>query len=279
MADTLVIIPTYNELANLESIIDRVLAASDRVDVLVVDDSSPDGTGELADRIAETSERVAVMHRGQKSGLGGAYRAGFAWGLAHDYASLVEIDADGSHRPEQLPDLLAAAERADVVLGSRWVAGGGAPGWALRRALLSRAGSFYARHALGLPVHDVTGGYRVFSAAALWAIDFASVEAQGYCFQIEMAWRAQLAGLRIAEVPITFTERTIGVSKMSTGIVVEAILRVTIWGIADLPKRLRRRAAARARLTAASLSDDANTTNGTPVYGGPLASHRVDGRH
>jgi dolichol-phosphate mannosyltransferase len=279
MADTLVLIPTYNEVENLEPIVQRVLDASERVDVLVIDDNSPDGTGELADELAAASSRVHVMHRGEKSGLGGAYRAGFAWGLANGYALLVEIDADGSHRPEQLPDLLAATGRADVVLGSRWVRGGGAPGWALRRALLSRAGSFYARHALGLPIHDVTGGYRVFSAGALWAIDFASVEAQGYCFQIEMAWRARRAGLRIAEVPITFAERTAGVSKMSTWIVVEAILRVTVWGILDLPKRLQRRAASREQLAAASLSNNANSSHRTPVHGRAVTAHGVDGSH
>jgi dolichol-phosphate mannosyltransferase len=239
--DALVIIPTYNELDNLEGVIDRVLMATPGVDVLIVDDSSPDGTGELADDIATVFHRVHVLHRNQKSGLGDAYRAGFAWGLARGYGTLVEMDGDGSHRPEHLPDLLEAAESADVVLGSRWIAGGGAPNWSFRRTLLSRLGSLYARTALRLPIRDVTGGYRVFRADALRRIDYAQVVSQGYCFQVEMAWRADAAGLTIVERPIQFEERASGVSKMSLGIVVEAVMRVTLWTVTGLPTRVRRR--------------------------------------
>jgi len=238
MSDVLVIVPTYNEVQNLTTITGRVLAATDRVDILVVDDNSPDGTGELADRLADDSARIHVLHRTAKSGLGDAYRAGFAWGLLRDYAALIEMDGDGSHRPEQLPDLITAIEDADVVVGSRWVAGGGAPNWALRRSLLSRAGSSYARVALGMPYRDITGGFRAYRANALTLLGYSTVRAQGYCFQIEMLWRAQKAGLRIREVPIQFDERTAGESKMNLSIVVEAVIRVTLWGLMNLPRRV-----------------------------------------
>lgn len=271
MNDVLVILPTYNEIDNLGSMVSRILDAVPGADILVVDDNSPDGTGRLADAIAEGSDRVAVLHRTAKSGLGDAYRAGFAWGIDREYALLVEMDADGSHQPEQLPRLLAAAERSDVVLGSRWVAGGGAPGWAFRRAILSRAGSLYARIALGLGVKDVTGGYRVFRRSALVAIDYESVEAQGYCFQIEMLWRVVRAGLTVSEVPITFVERAAGVSKMSGNIVTEAIARVTVWGILGLPERVRR---ARPSI----VSHDEITTDRTPLHGRTVAAHGLDGR-
>jgi dolichol-phosphate mannosyltransferase len=242
MNDTLVIIPTYNEIDNLVPVVGRILDSGAAVDILVVDDDSPDGTGRLADSLAAQSDRIHVLHRTVKSGLGDAYRAGFGWGLARGYDFLVEMDGDGSHRPEHLPDLLAAASRADVVLGSRWVAGGGALGWSFRRTLLSRAGSFYARTALRLPIRDVTGGYRVFRASALRSIDYRQVVSQGYCFQVEMAWRAQAAGLTVVERPIRFEERVAGESKMSFGIVVEAMLRVTLWTVTGLPTRVRRRA-------------------------------------
>ncbi len=176
------------------------------------------------------------------------------------------MDGDGSHRPEQLPALLDAVMTADVVLGSRWVAGGSAPNWALRRRLLSRAGSLYARVALSLPFADITGGYRVLRASALVAIDYASVEAQGYCFQIEMLWRASRAGLRVREVPIDFAERLAGDSKMSMSIVVEAIARVTIWGVANLPRR------------AASLLTNGSVSHPPQVHRGLAAAHTVDGR-
>jgi dolichol-phosphate mannosyltransferase len=273
--NTLVVIPTYNEIDNLTEITRRVLAATDEVDILVVDDNSPDGTGRLADELAAASNRISVLHRPGKSGIGNAYRAGFGWGLRAGYDFLVEMDGDGSHRPEQLPALLEGARGADVVLGSRWVSGGGAPNWALRRQLLSRAGSFYARVALALPFRDITGGYRVFRASALTALDYQTVEAQGYCFQIEMLWRAREARQRIVEVPIDFAERLSGSSKMSLAIVVEAVTRVTVWGIGDLPRRLRR--AGRAR-PAASLLTDGSTGDLSQVHGGLAPAHSLDRR-
>ena len=262
----LVVIPTYNEIENLTGITGRVLAATDEVDILIVDDNSPDGTGVLADQLAAADVRVSVLHRPGKSGLGNAYRAGFAWGLRQGYEFLVEMDGDGSHQPEQLPDLLDAARVSDVVVGSRWVEGGGAPVWAFRRRLLSRAGSFYARVALRLPFADITGGYRVFRAAALAAIEYETVTAQGYCFQIEMLWRASRAGLGIREVPINFAERLAGESKMDLSIVVEAMARVTVWGVLDLSRR------------AASLLRDGTATNTPPVHRGLTAAHGVDRR-
>jgi dolichol-phosphate mannosyltransferase len=271
----LVVIPTYNEIDNLAKITGRILAASDDVDILIVDDNSPDGTGRLADDLSSASDQISVLHRPGKSGLGSAYRAGFGWGLRAGYEFLVEMDGDGSHRPEQLPALLRGARDADVVLGSRWVSGGGAPNWAIRRQLLSRAGSLYARVALALPFRDVTGGYRVFRASALRALGYQSVEAQGYCFQIEMLWRSRKAGLRIVEVPIDFAERLSGSSKMSLRIVLEAIVRVTVWGIGDLPGRLRR--ADRPRGAGSLLSDGTNSDR-TPVHSGIAVVHGVDGR-
>jgi dolichol-phosphate mannosyltransferase len=276
MSDTLVIIPTYNEVENLTAITDRVLGATDRADILVVDDNSPDGTGALADRLAAGSSRIHVLHREAKSGLGDAYRAGFGWGLERGYVALVEMDGDGSHRPEQLPQLLAGVDTADVVVGSRWVAGGGAPGWALRRSLLSRGGSFYARCALGLPFRDVTGGYRVYRASALTALGYQTVLAQGYCFQIEMLWRAFQAGLVIRELPILFAERTAGESKMNLSIVIEAITRVTGWGIRNLPRRFAGRMRPQ---PAATLVSDANTSPATPLHGGLASAHRLNGSH
>ena len=272
--NVLVVIPTYNEVDNLAQMTGRILSANAEVDILVVDDNSPDGTGRLADELAADSARISVLHRPGKSGIGNAYRAGFGWGLRAGYEVLVEMDGDGSHRPEQLPALLNAARTSDVVLGSRWVAGGGAANWAFRRQLLSRAGSLYARVALGLPFRDITGGYRVFRASALSALNYQTVEAQGYCFQIEMLARAREAGLHIVEVPIDFAERLSGTSKMSLSIVVEAVSRVTVWGIADLPRRLRR--AGRPR-RAASILSDGSDTDSAPLHGGLAPAHSVHG--
>jgi dolichol-phosphate mannosyltransferase len=235
----LVIIPTYNERENIEAIVARVMASVPAAHVLIVDDNSPDGTGAIASGLAAAESRVHVLHRATKDGLGGAYRAGFAWGLDRGFERLVEMDADGSHQPEQLPRLLARLETADVVVGSRWVDGGSVENWPLSRVILSRGGSLYARIALGVAVRDITGGYRAFTAEALRKIDLTLVASQGYCFQIDMLWHARMAGLRIAEVPINFIERVFGESKMSSGIVVEAMLRVTAWGIRGLPSRLR----------------------------------------
>ena len=236
---TLVVIPTYNERDNLAEITARVLRSTTGVDVLVVDDNSPDGTGALASALASGHDRINVLHRAGKEGLGAAYRAGFDWGLERGYERLVEMDADGSHQPEQLALLLTALDDADVVLGSRWVRGGSVVNWPFRRMMLSQAGSLYARVALGLPIRDITGGFRAFTADALREIGYQDVLSQGYCFQIDMLWKAYTAGLRISEVPITFVERVHGESKMSSGIVNEAIVRVTLWGLKAMPARLR----------------------------------------
>ena len=242
---TLVVIPTYNERENIAEITARVLRSAPWVDVLVVDDNSPDGTGALVSALASGHDRINVLHRAGKEGLGAAYRAGFAWGLERGYERLVEMDADGSHQPEQLERLLTALDDSDVVLGSRWVRGGSVVNWPFKRMMLSQAGSLYARLALGLPIRDITGGFRAFTADALREIGYQDVLSQGYCFQIDMLWKAYSAGLRICEVPITFVERVHGESKMSSGIVKEAILRVTVWGLQSLPARMRddRRAA------------------------------------
>ncbi|MEO6827228.1 MAG: polyprenol monophosphomannose synthase [Microbacteriaceae bacterium] len=245
---TLVIVPTYNERENVRAIVDRVRRAAPEADVLIVDDNSPDGTGAIADALAAADPAVQVLHRPGKDGLGAAYRDGFRWGLEAGFQRLVEMDADGSHQPEQLLRLLDALDNADVVIGSRWVAGGGVENWPLPRRLLSQAGSLYARLALGLPVKDVTGGYRAFSAAALRRIRLDSVHSQGYCFQIDMLWHVYDAGLRIAEVPITFVERQFGASKMTGSIVFEAMWRVTGWAFTSLSGRSRRRLANRAAL-------------------------------
>jgi dolichol-phosphate mannosyltransferase len=238
--NVLVCIPTYDEAHGIARIVQRTCAALPAAHVLVVDDDSPDGTGEIADRLALGNRRVHVLHRAAKQGLGAAYRAAFAWGLERDYDVLVEMDADGSHRPEQLPALLAALASADVVVGSRWTPGGAAPGWPLVRRAISHAGSFYARAALGLGQRDATSGFRAYRADALRLIDVDGIASEGYSFQIEMLWAAQRCGLAVAEVPITFTDRTQGRSKMSGRIVAEALLRVTGWGVSGLPERWAR---------------------------------------
>ena len=235
--NTLVIIPTYNERENLQSISERVLA-QENTQLLIVDDASPDGTGQLADELASANPSIHVLHREGKKGLGTAYCEGFEWGLAHGFQILVELDGDGSHQPEQLDRLREQLEHADLAIGSRWIPGGSVVNWPARRRLLSRAGSFYARAALGLPFQDITGGYRAFTASALRRLDLGSVASQGYCFQIDMLRRANAAGLRIAEVPITFVEREFGESKMSKGIVSEALIRVTEWGMQSLQERI-----------------------------------------
>jgi dolichol-phosphate mannosyltransferase len=237
-----VIVPTYNELANLEQIAARLRAAVPDADLLIVDDNSPDGTGELADKIAAGDPRVSVLHRHAKSGLGSAYIAGFRWALQRGYGVLVEIDADGSHQPQELPGLLAALDQADLVIGSRYVTGGTVLNWPRSREILSRGGNTYARLMLGISVRDVTGGFRAYRGSALRRIALEEVESQGYCFQIDLALRMIRAGLTVVEVPITFVERTRGASKMSRAIVVEALWRVTQWGVAS---RLRRRPASR----------------------------------
>ncbi len=235
-----VIIPTYNERANLDDIVARTRRAVPDADVLIVDDNSPDGTGDLAEKLALTDEHVRVLHRARKAGLGAAYLAGFGWALEHGYGTLVEMDADGSHDPAELPAMLAALATADLVVGSRWIAGGTVRNWPRSRALLSRGGNAYARIMLGLAVHDATGGYRAYRATTLREIGLADVTSQGYCFQIELTLRAVRAGLTVIEVPITFTERARGTSKMSRAIVAEALWRVTQWGLATRLSRSRR---------------------------------------
>ena len=227
----LVVIPTYDERPNLERIVGRVRSAVPEAHVLVVDDNSPDGTGEVADRLVAHDDQVHVLHRLGKQGLGAAYIAGFGWGLAKDYDVLVEMDADGSHQPEQLPDLLAALDDADLVLGSRWVPGGSVVNWPRSRELLSRGGNTYARVMLGIGLRDATGGFRAFRRETLDKLDLDNVASQGYCFQVDLARRAVKAGCRVREVPIEFVERELGVSKMSGSIVREALWRVTVWGL------------------------------------------------
>jgi dolichol-phosphate mannosyltransferase len=218
---------------------------------LVVDDGSPDGTGKIADRLAAVDDQIHVLHRNRKQGLGGAYIAGFRWGLEQDYDVLVEMDADGSHRPEELPRLLAALrgsqtsretdDGADLVLGSRWVPGGEVVNWPMSRKILSRGGNTYTRLALGVGLRDATGGYRAFRRKVLESIGLDGIASQGYCFQVDMAWRALRAGFRVVEVPITFVEREYGASKMSRSIVAEALWRVTLWGLQDrMPPRRSR---------------------------------------
>jgi glycosyltransferase involved in cell wall biosynthesis len=252
----LVVIPTYNERENLPAILRRLAQAVPEAHALVVDDSSPDGTGEVADKLAAEDPRIQVLHRGAKAGLGAAYVAGFQSGLADGYDVLVEMDADGSHAPEQLPRLLAALAHSDVVLGSRWVPGGQVRNWPKSRELLSRGGNLYARVALGIQLRDATGGYRAFRRQVLADIELASVASQGYCFQVDLAWRAVQAGYRVTEVPITFAERERGESKMSGDIVREALLRVTEWGAAHRVRQLRRLVSGRAdRIEAAGRTD------------------------
>jgi len=236
----LVIVPTYNERDNIESIVARVLQSVPEANLLVADDSSPDGTGKIADELAIADPRVHVLHRPEKAGLGAAYIAGFRWGLERGYDVLVEMDADGSHAPEQLPRLLAALRDADVVLGSRWVAGGTVVNWPKSRELISRSGNLYTRVALGMPLRDATGGYRAYRRGVLESIDLDSVASQGYCFQVDLAWRAARAGFRVVEVPITFADRERGESKMSGSIVREALWRVTQWGARHRADQLRR---------------------------------------
>ncbi|MFL6136793.1 MAG: polyprenol monophosphomannose synthase [Frankiaceae bacterium] len=229
----LVVIPTYDERDNVEGIVDRLRRAVPEASVLVVDDDSPDGTGDVADAIAARDPAVAVLHRTRKDGLGGAYIAGFGWGIERGFDVLVEMDADGSHSPEELPRLLAALRDADLVLGSRWVPGGEVRNWPLARKLLSRGGNAYARVLLGVPLHDATGGFRAFRRKTLDGIDYRQVASQGYCFQVDLAWRSWRRGFQVTEVPITFVERERGQSKMSRAIVGEALVRVTLWGLAS----------------------------------------------
>lgn len=234
----LVIVPTYNELESLPVLIAGLRRNLPTVSILVVDDNSPDGTGQLADEISSADDQVFVLHRTQKNGLGAAYLAGFAWAKENGFDVAVEMDADGSHRVADLPKLLTALTEADAVLGSRWVNGGEVVNWPISRKILSRGGNFYTRLMLGIPLHDATGGFRAYRMSTLDAIDVQSVKSQGYCFQVDLAWRVVQRGLKIVEVPITFVERELGESKMDSRIVREALIKVTQWGIEKRRKQL-----------------------------------------
>ncbi|MEU1121425.1 MULTISPECIES: polyprenol monophosphomannose synthase [unclassified Streptomyces] len=233
LGTALVIIPTYDEAENIQSIVGRVRASVPDAHILVADDNSPDGTGKIADELVAGDDHVHVLHRKGKEGLGAAYLAGFRWGLEHGYGVLVEMDADGSHQPEELPRLLTALKGADLVLGSRWVPGGRVVNWPKHREFISRGGSTYSRLLLDVPIRDVTGGYRAFRRETLEGLGLGEVESQGYCFQVDLARRAVKAGYHVVEVPITFVERELGDSKMSQNIVVEALWRVTAWGVGE----------------------------------------------
>ena len=236
----LVVIPTYNEADNIKIIVDRVRGAVPQVDILIADDNSPDGTGRIADELTADDERVHVLHRPGKQGLGAAYVAGFGWAREHGYEAVVEMDADGSHAPEELPRLLDALSEADAVLGSRYVPGGTVVNWPTSRMLISRSGNLYVRMALGMPFRDATGGYRAYRMPVLDKMEIDSVSSQGYCFQVDLAWRAYRQGFRVTEVPITFADRERGASKMSQSIVREAFWRVTIWGTQSRLATLRK---------------------------------------
>ncbi|MBW4042624.1 MAG: polyprenol monophosphomannose synthase [Acidobacteria bacterium] len=247
-APTLVIIPTYNERENIDTAVDGVLTALPDAHVLVVDDASPDGTGDLADQMAARDQRVHVLHRTVKNGLGGAYLAGFAWALEHGYELVGEFDADGSHPASALPAMRAALVEhpgVSLAIGSRWVRGGRVVDWPKRREALSRGANLYARLALGLGVHDATAGFRLYRAGILEQLDLGTVRSRGYCFQIDLTVRTLQAGGRIVEVPIVFRDRELGVSKMSGSIVVEAMTMVTVWGLARVLGRPGRWLAAR----------------------------------
>jgi dolichol-phosphate mannosyltransferase len=226
-----IIMPTYNERQNLEGMANRIRESTPDAHLLVVDDNSPDGTGDLADKLAEGDSRVHVMHRTEKAGLGRAYVAGFTWALEAGYDLIVEMDADGSHRPEDLPKLLDAIASADAVIGSRYVPGGTVVNWPKSREILSRGANVYNRLMLGVRIKDATGGFRVYRAETLRKIDLSSIDSAGYCFQIDMTLRVLQAGLVLTEVPITFIERELGASKMSNAVIAEAFTRVAQWGI------------------------------------------------
>lgn len=226
-----IVMPTYNERQNLEIMAGRIRESVPDADLLVVDDNSPDGTGDLADKVAERDPHVHVMHRTEKAGLGRAYVAGFTWALDQGYDLIVEMDADGSHRPEDLPRLLAVISEADAVIGSRYVPGGTVVNWPASRQLLSKGANFYTRVMLGVRVRDATGGFRVYHARTLRTIGLDDIQSAGYCFQVDMTLRVLQAGLKVREVPITFVERERGASKMSRSVILESFTRIGGWGV------------------------------------------------
>ena len=250
--------PKYNERQNLEPIIGRIRAAAPDVDILVVDDNSPDGTGKIADELAEADSHVHVLHRTEKAGLGKAYIAGFGWALDQGYTVIMEMDADGSHQPEYLPQLIGALRAdgdgtggagtgesggADLAIGSRWVPGGKTVNWPKSREILSRGANLYVKLMLGMRVNDATAGFRAYRAGTLRGISLNEVESTGYSFQIDLTLRVHRAGLKITEIPITFVEREHGASKMSNSIILEAFWRVAQWGVAQRLRQLRSRRA------------------------------------
>jgi dolichol-phosphate mannosyltransferase len=231
LGKVLVIVPTYNERESLPVIVSGIRQAEPGVHILIADDNSPDGTGEVAAGLASSDKLVKVLHRPSKAGLGVAYLDAFNWAKSNGYDVVVQMDADGSHRPQDLTHVLNELTNNDVVLGSRWIKNGRVVNWAKSREALSRGGNLYTRMWLGIPIRDVTGGFRAYRMTALDLMDLDHVESQGYCFQVDMAWRAIEANLRVTEVPITFVERELGESKMDSSIVKEALWRVTQWGI------------------------------------------------
>lgn len=241
----LVLVPTYNEIENIEDVLRRARAALPDADVLVIDDGSPDGTADRAEKLDVELGGIEVLRRGAKSGLGSAYRAGFRVGLARGYDVMIEMDADLSHDPAVLPELVAAVGRgADLAIGSRYVRGGSIPDWRWLRRAISRGGCLYARIVLGLSVHDATAGFRAYHRRALLAIPLDDVRADGYGFQVEMTYLTERNGGTIVEIPITFLDRTIGRSKMSLRIVAEALVLVTWWGLRDRARRMSHRPSA-----------------------------------
>jgi dolichol-phosphate mannosyltransferase len=229
MPRTLICMPTYNEAENLRPITQAIHAVVSDVHILVIDDNSPDGTGDIADEIAERDERVHVLHRTEKAGLGKAYIAGFKWALERDYDRIVEMDADFSHQPKYLPDMIGQLDHFDVVVGSRYVAGGGTEDWGVLRKIISRGGGMYSRTILGVDVQDLTAGFVAWRREVLESLDLEDVEASGYVFQIEMKYRAHKQGYKILEIPIVFPDRIAGESKMTPDIAAEALWRV--WKI------------------------------------------------
>jgi dolichol-phosphate mannosyltransferase len=238
---TVMVVPTYNEVENLADIVHRVRRSAPEVDLLVVDDNSPDGTGALADRLAADDPHVQVLHRADKQGLGAAYREGFRVALEEGYDLIGEMDADGSHQPEQLPLLIAAIADADLVIGSRWVPGGSVVNWPWHRRALSRSGNLYTRKLLGIDVRDATAGFRLFRRETLERVHMERVQSLGYVFQVELVYRTLQAGLRVAEVPIEFVERVRGDSKLTPEVALESLVRITRWGLAQRSRRCTER--------------------------------------
>jgi dolichol-phosphate mannosyltransferase len=247
---TLIIIPTYNEYENIPPLLKAIFSYVPQTDILIIDDNSPDGTGELVDEIGLTDKRVHIIHRTGKLGLGTAYVTGFKYAIAHNYDAAFEMDADFSHDPQYLPNFLTAIEHADLVIGSRYIPGGATPNWSIIRRLISGGGNIFARLVLGMPIHDCTAGYRCYRCEVLESIDLESVESQGYGFQVELAYRVMKQGFRIVETPIVFMDRRVGKSKMSRKIVLEAFTYV-------LRTRFSRQPAIHIPITARSPQPDA----------------------